>query len=239
MRSEVILLATVHRLHHYLPFYTPEHLRRALAHFDPDVLCAEVPPLRYLSHIDLRRKPELKEVILPFTRARHIPLHSLAPGDPERKAMAHEQMICAGGMAGEWGSSFERYCLSGRYFPLISSWRSIPDLYSARTGAFIRKCLVQQEGRYREIQTMAWVDWNIYYLGRILEAIEIYPHRRILAAVGVDHLHWLEGKLSGLAGVHLLDAAALLQGRSFEEPGESGLPEATRTGMVKEAIPHS
>jgi len=213
MKSEVFLLGSVHRLHKKLPFYTLGHLRNLIEAINPAVICGEIPPLRSLSHIDLERKPEIAGVILPYTRQNHIPLHPLQPGQPEREAMMAEQGICPDMNVGSWGSSFEKNCLSKRYLTLVSSWRSIQDVWSPDTGARLRELIIEQEGRFQESQIMAWIDWNIFYLSRILEAIQIYPHRRILAVVGLDRLHWLEEKLSRIPGINKLDPPPIAEDR--------------------------
>jgi len=80
MNAEVILLATLHRLHFKVLFYSFEHLADLVADIDPDVICAEIPPLRYLTPGHLEERQELRAALMPYARSGACPLRPLDRG---------------------------------------------------------------------------------------------------------------------------------------------------------------
>lgn len=225
MNTEVIMLATLHRYHREVPFYSLDHLWRLVKVIDPDIICAEIPPYRYLTNEHLEGRPDLTEVLMPYARLHACHLWPLEPGEPERSAFLARQTpnfpACSSVSS---MSTLKTDGILGVCEDLMSSWGSIQDIHSRHTGEDIRSWMHERENVLGERETMAWVDWNIYYLSRMIEGIQTYPHRRFLVAVGVDHFYWLKGYVSGIAGVKMRDIGDVLKTWHPEGSGETNLP---------------
>jgi len=226
MKTKVILVAVIHRLHREVPFYTLGHLRSLLEALDPEVVCAEIPPFRYLTEDHLESRPELQEVILPYVRSTGCRLWSLEPDGPVRYELSGGPHLTASVDEGIGSRRSDAGSQRPELLKEVSStWDSAGDIYGPRTGRLIRERLHEREVQAREVETMAWVDWNIYAFCRILEAVQTYPYRRIAAAVSAAHLHWLERYLAKVSGIQLFTADQVIDTDNLLKADQLSFPQ--------------
>lgn len=212
-RAEVIVLSTLHQFHGENSFYTFKHLSEIIERLKPDVLALELTPDALTSRREQKVKQEYQKSVFPLLDKHRYRTVALEPAEPLYSELV-ESLRNSGrelrARAPEKDEAFGLYT-SELYEYLFKTWDSPRAVNSARTDALFEIKHRFQNALYGPSEARAWEGWNKHFLSQILETARLFPGKRIVVLVGVEHGYWLRSALSKEASVRLLDTEKLLK----------------------------
>ncbi|HEU4671042.1 MAG TPA: hypothetical protein VFR91_10045 [Dyella sp.] len=210
--AEVVVLATLHRMHAQVPGYSFDRLREVLEQLHPDVLCLEVRADRLAARAPEQTKQEYPAVIYPLLARGHYAVVAMEPSEPEYGAILrpYVRANAAFQASGDAAVAALGAYSDATYAALKTHWRDAAAVNDATTDDMLRAKHAFQQAAIGAGEREGWERWNRHFLAAIEQAAARHPGQRIVVTVGVEHAYWLRGHLAGVAGIRLLDTAALL-----------------------------
>ncbi len=210
--AQVVVLATLHRMHETVPAYSYARLGQLIEQLKPDVLCVEVQPGDLVARPEESTKREYPKVIYPLIDRHHYRVYAMEPAEPVYSDII--KPYAAGGQAfqGAEPSSAEAFghYSEGLYAGLVAYWTTPARINDAITDAQFQAKHALQQALIGPAEHTGWQRWNHQFLATVVRAARENPGKRIVVTVGVEHGYWLRAHLAEVPGVKLLDTAALL-----------------------------
>ena len=210
IKTEVIVLSTLHQFHDSVKRYDFAKLSEIIESLAPDVLAVEVTPSDLEQRKEQKIKQEYQKSVFPLLERHNFVVISLEPAEPKfselikLKCESEAQEIDA-----EKGEAFGNY-VSALLKLLLKTWDSPAAVNSPLTDSLFASKHALQNEIYGAKEQRSWDGWNQYFLDVILQTVQNCPGKRLLILVGVEPGYWLRKRLKKYGEVNLLDTTLLL-----------------------------
>ncbi len=226
-KTPVAVLGMIHSEHRTSPTWGLDQVRETIRRFDPDVVCAEIPPSHWPSTLALwnergvvedarvKRFPEYTDVLLPLMTEMGFEIEPCAGWTQEMAAERRARLELFETDPGQ----AERYSEYQRRNAEIEARQAADpideddpriihsSLYDARTEESLRP---YDEMLNDWIGAGGWTNINQAHYALIDQAIKKHQGKRILITFGAGHKYWFLKQLRTRDDIELLDVTPFL-----------------------------
>ncbi|MEA3476255.1 MAG: hypothetical protein U9R23_07440 [Candidatus Cloacimonadota bacterium] len=194
---KVIVLGTIHKLHHKISYYSMKVLKNLIKKINSDIICAELSQDQLDGIITCKSKPEYPEIIIPLASKEGYNIIPIQPNTPEGMAWGKERDLVIKRMKEELIENIRLECYYEfeRIFQKIVVCENLKMLQSKRFDL-----LYEMAYEYcKKLLPSLWEvkeKWNMKFYEKISATIKENPRKKILITVGLAHKFWLNKKLS-------------------------------------------
>lgn len=203
--AKVVVLSTLHQIHHRVSGYSYQRLIRILEQLKPDIIAAELTDDDIASLRDQSVKTEYQLAVFPYIRRTGVPLVAIEPTEPR-----YSELVGLMRNATKSAKTVrpERYkTLTGftntLYDHLYARWTDACSVQSETTDALFEVKHRFQNDVLGKDEKQGWEGWNQEMASRIASAARRNPGKRIVVLVGAEHGYWIRQSLSRQAGVQV------------------------------------
>ncbi len=210
IKTEVIVLATLHQFHDSVANYSFTKLSEIIEGIKPHVLAVELTSSDLTQQKEQKIKQEYQKSVFPLLKKHNSVVVPLEPAEPKfselvkliRESEAQEIDV-------EKEEAFGNY-VSALLELLLKTWDSPVAVNSPLTDSLFAAKHALQNEIYGAKEQQGWDGWNQHFLDVVLQTVQKYPGKRLLVLVGVEHGYWLRKRLKNYDAVNLLAITLLL-----------------------------
>lgn len=200
-KSTVVLLPTLHQFHAVARTYGFRALQKLIDDLRPDVLALELTQADVESRQPQRSRMEYQKCVFPYLDLHELPVIALEPGEPLFSQLVQQLDDAKKAVkqaSPQRHAEFQDYALD-LFSQLLQSWESPAAVDSPRTEQVLAEKHERQARLYGSSYQDARFRWNEHFAQTIGAAARAHPGKRIVALVGVDHVHLLRPRLDEAA----------------------------------------
>ena len=200
-KATVVLLPTLHQFHAVARTYGFRTLRQIIEELRPDVLALELTQADVERRQPQRSRMEYQKCVYPYLDLHELSLIALEPGEPLFSQLVRQLDDAKKALkqaSPERHAEFQDYALD-LFSELVQSWDSPAAVDSPGTDQVLADKHARQGRLYGSRYQDARFRWNEHFAQTIGSAAGAHPGKRIVALVGVEHVHLLRPRLEELA----------------------------------------